>query len=344
MKIKKSDILNFDIDYLEINGSFKGIKEIIKWLDSDNSNSRKYEGFTIVRDNDIKNFAYKIVFWKDDVTCFAYYEGQTLSECVVTNDYLVVYGKAFHIFSTAEIYDFVIEHLLDIRLRRLDLALDVKNDISKVCKNFKELKQKGSRFYDENGNIQTFYIWEKKNRLNKSLLIRVYDKLADIKQKELQFLYKEYLFHPFVTRVELEFRSELCKNFQFSNLLDRGYIFGLFITYILKHTNIFADFNDQTVAKLVRPKKDIDIESLEASSVLKKRYLNTFLGYSGKILELGNCPVDVLIRHGIISDTTIEDIGWSIEGGKFKIENYKFGITNRNVKQIFNGENTHDTD
>lgn len=344
MKIKKSDILNFDIDYLEIIGSFKDIKEIIKWLDSDNSNSRTYEGFTIVRENDIKNFAYKIVFWKDNVTCFAYYEGQSLSEYVVTNDYLVVYGKAFHLFSTAEIYDFITEHLTGTRLKRLDLALDVKLNITDVCKNFKELKQKWCRFYDEAGNIQTYYIGEKQNRLNRSLLIRVYDKLADIKQKELQWLYKEYLFHDSITRIELEFRSELCKNFQLSNLLDRSYIFGLFITYVLKHTDIFTNFNTQTVLKLVRPKKNTDMESLEASSILRKRYLNTFLGYAGKILELGSCPVDVLIRHDIISDTTISDIWESTENNEFNKRHYMFGITSRNVKQIFNGESENDTD
>jgi hypothetical protein len=52
-------------------------------------------------------------------------------------------------------------------------------------------------------------------------LIRIYDKIADIKQKEKQYLYPNYLKEKYITRIELEFRSELLKFLKLEQLLDR---------------------------------------------------------------------------------------------------------------------------
>jgi hypothetical protein len=60
---------------------------------------------------------------------------------------------------------------------------------------------------------------------NKALLIRIYDKIADIYQKEKQAYYPDYLTEDYVTRVELEFRSELLKQVKLSQFLDRSFSF-----------------------------------------------------------------------------------------------------------------------
>jgi len=335
MKIIEKDIIKFSVDYIEVYWAFKNVKALIKGLDTDNSNMAVFNEFTVMYD-EVKNYSYKLTFILNDIPCFAYYEWNMINEYIETKDYFVVYGKAFQIFSLAEIIDFINENLFINKVRRFDLALDVNKSIQEIFTDFRILKQKGSMFFDEKWGIQTYYIWEKKNRLNKSLLIRIYDKIADIKQKELQSLYSDYLLYDNVTRLELEFRSELSCNLVLNGLLDRSYIFWLFLAYISKHTEIFSEFDNTTVAKLIRPKKDVDVSRLSYDKVLKQRYLNTFLWYARKIMQHWSCPVDILLRLWIYSNDTIRDIFLSVENGKFNIEKYKHWLNIRNTKEIFN--------
>jgi arabinogalactan endo-1,4-beta-galactosidase len=38
------------------------------------------------------------------------------------------------------------------------MALDIRKCILDILSRFNELKQKGCKFYDEKGNVQTYYI------------------------------------------------------------------------------------------------------------------------------------------------------------------------------------------
>jgi hypothetical protein len=61
-----------------------------------------------------------------------------------------------------------------------------------------------------------------KNSKNKRQLIRVYDKIRDIKEKKKIALYKDYLIEKNVTRVELEIRPELAKVRQYLDVFDNA--------------------------------------------------------------------------------------------------------------------------
>lgn len=357
MRIKKDDIINFNIDYIELFWTLKNYKEVLKWIDDDNSNFRTYKWYTLVKTENLRNYQFKVTFWKSDTPVFAWYLWDMLNMYIETKDYFVVYWSAFNLLSLAEIIDFINENIstdywslyyiknLNKRLsekrdysfilKRLDLALDVIKPIKDVTDNFRTLKSKWSKFFDDRGNIQTYYIWEKKNSMNKNLLIRVYDKIADIKQKEKQYLYTNYLKEKFITRVELEFRSESLKFLKLEQLLDRSYMFNLFTSYISKHTEIFNKLKNDTPLKLKKLSKSITLEDLHSRQISKDRYLNTFLWYSKKFLHLGSCPVDILIRHWIISNTTKRDIASSIVDDKLNLAEYRQWVTSRNLKYLF---------
>ena len=58
----------------------------------------------------------------------------------------------------------------------------------------------------------------KKNSKNRRSIIRIYNKKADIIAKGKNKLYQDYLLEENVTRVELEIRRELAKNYTIEEL------------------------------------------------------------------------------------------------------------------------------
>ncbi len=364
MIINKKDIINFNIDYIELFSTLNNYKEVLKWLDDDNSNFREYKWYTLEKTSNLRNYNYKITFWKDNTPVFAWYEWTMLNMFIETKDYFVVYGSAFNMLSLAEIIEFINGNLktdwwskyyikqLNKRLKdkrdnwfivkRLDLALDVIKPIESVVKNFRELKSKWAKFFDDKWNIQTYYIWEKKNKLNKNLLIRIYDKIADIKQKEKQYLYANYLKEKHITRIELEFRSELLKFLKLEQLLDRWFLLNLFTSYSKKHTDIFRKIESKDITKLQKLSKSITIADLHSRQLTKKRYLNTFLWYSRKFLGLWTCPVHILIKEWIIADSTKFDIWLSIDNWKLNTSKYRHWITQKNLRYLFSNNEDND--
>ncbi len=318
-------ILSFHIDYLEIYGTFRNIKSIQKWLDFDNSNISSFGDF-ICMYSDARNYKSKVTFIKDNVPCFAYYEWVQVSELITTKNYFIVYGKAFRVFSVEEILAFIEEHLDMGLIKRLDLALDVSEDIEFVLHEFSELSQKWARIYGEGWKIQTYYIWEKQNRYNRSLLIRIYDKIADIQTKWLQRLYPEYLQEDWVTRMELEFRVDLCRSLIFGNLKDKDYLFRLFVTYIERHTTIFKGLKTKKVDKLIQPKKKLDTKNKSYVTSIPKRYISAFLGYSRNIMKLWWCPIDILLRNDIVRLSTVQNLNTTMKNGRISILSYKFWL------------------
>lgn len=332
--INLTKILSFHIDYLEIYGAFRNIKSIQKWLDFDNSNISTFGNFVCIY-SDAQNYKSKVTFIKDNVPCFAYYEWVQVSELITTKNYFIVYGKAFRVFPIEEILAFIDENIDIGALKRVDLALDVSEDIEYVLNEFSDLSQKWARIYGEWGKIQTYYIWEKQNRFNRSLLIRIYDKIADIHVKWLQRLYPEYLNEEWVTRMELEFRADLCKNLEFEKLKDRDYLFCLFVTYIEKHTTIFKWLKTQKVDKLIRPKKKLDLQKKSYLNTISKRYLSAFLGYARNIIKQWCCPIDILLRYEIVKLSTIQNINKTMKNWKVSILAYKFGIEGEEIPEYY---------
>ncbi len=334
MKLNNSHILAFNLDYIEIYGHFKNVDMIREGLDWDNSNISTFWDFVCMY-SDAQNYKYKITFLHNNIPCFAYYEGVQVSERITTKNYFIVYGKAFHLFSLEQIFGFIEKNLVIEHIRRFDLALDTSLYIEELLRYFKDLKQKGARIYGDGGRIETYYIGEKQNRFNRSLLIRIYDKIADIQAKWLQKIYPEYSQEKTVTRFELEFRPELCRNLSFEQLQDKDYLFRLFITYIEKHTLLFKNLGKEPVQKLVRPKKKLDTKKKAYWYSIPERYLTAFMGYGKNIMKLGGCPVDILLRNDIVRLSTIQNLNKTLKKGRISVLSYKFGIEGEDIPELY---------
>jgi len=335
MRISQKDIYYFWVDYIEVVWTLKRLEEINFWIWFDDWNRKTiFPWFEVRRDNKVTNYEYKIVFnykWTD---CYAYHVWQE-NGAITTYDYLAVYWIAFVIFpELSEIIEFVNAELEVSWLRRFDLALDVLINIKEVHKNFNKLKQKGSIFFDDEWKVQTFYSWEKKKKNNRYKLLRVYNKKDDIILKKRQRFYPDYLTRPNVTRIEIEIRSELAKNCTLESLLDRSYIFDMYLTYMDKYTDIFKWFKYK-ITRLNQINKKVSIDLLRTDQLLKSRYLGIFRWYANTIKELGWCPVDYLIKENLISEWTKMDIVNSIKNWVFRQDMYEFWLNMRYAKNVF---------
>ena len=347
MYLKPSDIFEFNVDEIEIYGVFSNYETLLQWINDSNSDYINFDWFTLKKSDNLRDYKFKIDFWKNNFPCFAFYVWKPLNSKITTRDYFKVYGSAFQIFELQEIMDFIDSYImLDYvdrknwksynTCKRFDLAIDVKKNISKdIIKNFTKLNQKWAQYYWCKWELETYYIGEYQKRFNKASLIRIYDKIKDIKKKQKQILYTDYLMEDDITRIEIEFRTELTKALNINKLLDRNYIFNLFITYIQKHTKILDKLKTKNVEKLKRLNKKIDLEELKHNEILKDRYINSFLWYSKTILKLWACPVDILLRCLFVSELTKKDIILWLEGDTFSTSKYINWLTIRESKHIF---------
>lgn len=333
MYINKSEVLYFNIDYIEVYGSFYNCNLMFEWVDNDNSNSIQFWEFNLEKTTWLKNYEYKISFKYNNLTVFAYYCWKIINHKIKTRDYFTVYWTAFSQFDSEEIINFINSYIVadevnvkkwlnHLTLKRFDLAMDIKRNINtEVLKYFKWLNQIGSDFYWKKWNVETHYIGAYKVRDNKSFLIRIYNKIEDIKKKWIQFLYPHYLLEDNVTRVEIEFRVDVAKWVKIDKLLDNTYIFNLMLLYLKKHTEIFESIKTNDVEKLKRLNKKINIEELKYDQVIRQRYISSFMWYTKKILKIWACPVDILLRNHLISQLTLEDIPFCIKKRKVYLKN-----------------------
>lgn len=338
MKIRDKDIFHFGLDYLEVKGTSRNIEWIQLWLDTNKdwySTAKNFNWYLGKRVNKVMNYEYKTILQRDWIDCFAYHKWMQQWE-INTHDYIAVYGSAFQVFKNPkDIIDFVLDNIEYEEIKRFDIAIDILKDTKSIYKNFVTNKGKWSVFLDDKWEVQTFYIWEKKKKYNRRKLVRCYNKIDDIKRnKKRHVLYTEYLIHKDITRVEIEFRSELCSNIDLIELLEIKFLYDIFFSYIKKHTEIFSKiwFNPYV---LKSTKKRISIDELKTDELFKNRYINIFVWYAKSILEIWWCPIDILIRKWHISEDTKKDIVLSIKDGVFRQDIYEFWLGVRNSKYIF---------
>lgn len=335
MNIKKDRIFWFWLDYLEVIWTSQSIEDINfglvrdEYIDCD-----LFPWYKVKLATKVMNYEYKIVLQKNWFDCFAYHKWMQ-QWSIDTRDFLSVYWTAFRVFDdTKEIMDFIMNNLQCTWIRRFDIALDIDENIEKVHKNFKANTWKWSIFFDSRGKVQTFYIWEKQKKLNKRKLVRCYNKIDDIKRTNRQVLYPEYLLQDHMSRIEIEFRSELCSKIALLDLLDIEFLYDIFFSYIKNHTDIFSSIKfDREILSSIR--KRVSIEDLKYDEILKARYVNIFMWYGKTILKVGWCPVDILLRRGTISDDTKKDIVLSIKDWEFRQDIYEFWLWIRNSRYIF---------
>ena len=291
-------IIHFWLDHLEIFWTFKYENEYFEKLDFDNSNYSEFWKFIITK-NEVKKYKYKITFTKDNYTIFSYYKGLKKVNWVniETKDYICIYSTAFKLLEKENILSFLKNFELK-HLRRFDICMDFNIHIEELLKFFKEPNT--WKIYKKSWNIETKYFWELRNTLNKRQIIRVYNKIKDIIEKKKLKLYPDYLSFWEVTRVELEIRQELAKNIDYLSVFENNKIIAIFKNYIWRYSKIMEIFE---IEKLTLYKKKLNFEKYQKNFYEIKRYKN-FVWYAKNLLELGFCPVRILIWEEIIKERT----------------------------------------
>lgn len=290
----QNDVIHFWLDHLEIFATSKHEKELFDILDFDNSNYWELEDYTFTK-NEVPKYEYKILFTKDNYSLFAYYKWKPKSkkQPVATRDYLVVYWTAFKILSIDEIQYFMEWYFELFHARRFDICMDLKKDITQTLKCFNDFKT--WREYKKQWRTETRYIWELK-KSNKRQIIRIYDKLLDIRAKQklkLFFWYFDYK-DTWVTRIELEVRQELAKNVPYYALFhNQSVLYGIFKNYLCKHTKILNKIDVEKISLYKEPEK-IDAEKFQSLYYVTQQ-VNHFLWHARTIQEMWFCPTRVII-------------------------------------------------
>ena len=299
-------IFHFGLDHLEIYATSKD--ELLMTSDE----VEKICGYYIRRVS-VEKYLYKIIFYKDKYDyennknhLFAYYKWiWTLS--IPTRDYIIIYSTWFRLISEDKILFFLDQFNL-LQTKRFDIAVDILKDIQEVLNTFKEINQKSAVFNWTKWEIETLYIWEKKYSKNKRQLIRVYDKIKDIRNKKKNEIYANYLVNEPITRIEIEVRSELAKNVYFLDLFNNKILLRIFKNYIHKHCNIFDELPWEKITLYKKKYAKIDPELYQSTYYRDKRK-NIFIWHAKLVFNLWYCPIRVLIAEWLIKDTT-KDLIW----------------------------------
>ncbi len=297
----ENEIHHFWLDHLEVYWTFKYEKDLFEKLDFDNSNYWELDEYTFTK-NEVNKFEYKILFTKDNYSLFAYYKWipKGDKQWVATKDYVVVYSTAFKLMEYEEILYFL-EFYFDLEhCWRFDICIDLKVNIDELIKYFNDYKT--WREYRKSWKLETRYIWEVRNTLNKRQIIRIYDKFKDIVTKKKIRLYEDYLVLDNVTRVELEVRQELAKKRTYKEVFDNALLLWIFKNYLYKHSKIF---DIVWVDKITLHTKKEKLDSEKFQSLYYKIYRkNIFVWHAKAVYNLWFCPVRVLIWEWYIQDKT----------------------------------------
>lgn len=176
---------------------------------------------------------------------------------------------------------------------RLDVCVDLSAPLPEVLAAFDKVPQFHSvigKDKKHQGYAQTYYTDEVQNGLNRSRLVRVYDKMLDSFRKGKTWLFPHLADAPEVRRVELELRPEFCARLGRSpldlvsddELLRRVFNSSLadYSTHALKSVPL---------AKCRRYSTDLRRDFC-ALGRLPSRYLAQALGYVRKIREASGYP------------------------------------------------------
>lgn len=339
IKIKKSDILFFWMDTIECFWNFKNksdcfFNSVFSDLDYD-------VNFSIADDIEIEfstkpsKYLYKLLFKKDWISCFAYYEWTQISANITTKNYYTVYWKGWKVLWSKRVFEILDKYFEFSSFRRLDLSCDLLLPIDEILFNFSKLFQKWADFFWDLWNRETHYIWDVKKQNNKYMLIRIYDKLKEIRKEKTQKLYTNYLIHKNVTRIEISFREETSKFIKWEESKDYdNYSFNLFCSKLEKHTSLFLSLQTKKI-KLKIADKSVDLSSLKPEEILESHYLKNFKWYARNLLEVWICPINLLLMSSLYDSLTLWDVINSQNSNKFNLDDYKSYLTYRDIKQIF---------
>lgn len=296
--IKKSQ-LHFGLDFLKIYWTFKK-EELFEKLNFTNSNYWELEDYTFTK-NDIKKYKYWITFTKNNHTLFSYVKWDPLLT-IPSKDCLTVYWVAFKVLDISEIIYFLWFYFYLKQVKRFDICIDLELPMEIVTSKFKKLDQIWWDIFGKKWVLETRYIWNTSNIENKRQLIRIYNKIRDIKEKWKELLYQDYLLKENVTRIELEVRRELTKNINYLDLFNEDYLKKIFKNYFRLHTDLFQNICNEKLTLYSKPKEITDEE--KQGMYYKNLYKVAFNGYARNIIKAWSCPVRILIWEWLIRENT----------------------------------------
>jgi hypothetical protein len=295
------NIYHLGLDELELYCSFPMKEDIVIEFQRNGYNSFKLWLFEVdVIDHGIKGYRYKIIFKINEDDMFAFYQGKK-NGAVFTRDYLCVYSTWIRVLWLPEVLKliqeyFVIDHTRPY-LCRFDISIDIALPIADILRKFKQVNQTGAEFYDSNWWIQTKYIGKKKITQNRNSLIRVYDKIADIKAKDKYDIFSDYMKFPYMTRIELEIRKDLARNITLEEIVVEDNLKAIFAQYVGKHSEVFNALSDIKISLYKAIQKEDKF--LTRREIRKSRKMKMFLGLAKNLREHHLCPVEELLREGM---------------------------------------------
>lgn len=294
-------IYHLGLDELELYCTFPMKEDIILEFQRNGYMSFKIWIFEVdVIDKGIKWYRYKLIFSKDKHDMFAFYQWKK-NGAVFTKDYLCIYSTWIRVLWLPEVLKIIQEYfVIDYKypyLIRFDISIDILLPIKEVLRKFKIINQSGAEFYDNEWWIQTKYIGKKKETENRNSLIRIYDKIADIKVKDKYDIYSDYLAYSHMTRVELEVRQNLAKNITLEEIVVEDNLKSIVAQYVWKHSESFDKISDIKICLYKKIKKE-DI-FLTRKEIRKTRKMKMFLGLAKSLQEHHICPVEELLINWI---------------------------------------------
>ena len=312
------NIIHFGLDHLEIFWTFKFESDMFEKLDFDNSNYWELEDYSFTK-NEVPKYKYKIIFTKDNYSLFAYYKWDISSNSIIkSKDKIIVYSTSFKLLNYKEIKYFLEWYFELKKCFRFDICIDINIDINLILFEFNELHT--WKEYKKSWKIETRYIWDSNKYKNKRQVIRIYNKILDIREKNKHKLYKSYLIEDFITRIELEVRSELAKNISPYEIFDDIKLTWIFKNYLEKHTYIFDIWNTENITLYRKPEKIFNDEMYHNTVYRDKRF-TIALWHMRSIYENWYCPTRMCIWAWLIQENTkrfldndIVEIIWKIEG------------------------------
>lgn len=232
---------SFGLDFLEVYASFLN-EDYFQRLFS-HSNSSPYCGFYWDFDAQLfqkkEAFEYQIVFSQNNRALFVYFKWKP-NNYIPTKSYVVFYLAIFRKFWENFVMNFLFDNFIleDSPIKRFDIYADFTICTEEFLQEFFVPPQKTATFTDEKWKVETFYIWQVQNTKNKRNLIRIYNKINEIRKNEKIALYQDYLLYDNITRIELEMRRKLTKNYTLEELFVRENQYGI-MKIILQNIQIF---------------------------------------------------------------------------------------------------------
>lgn len=246
----KNNILDFRLDYLVTYWIFLFEEEYFDKLNFENSSTSQFWEYGILK-TQIPRHQYKIIFSYWNNVVFAYEKWETASQWGVKSyDKIIVYWTWFKTLPQKQIHKFLKNNFSLTHNQRIDICADVNIDIEEILKHvdLNVLKDREEKVRDR--KVATQYIWNRDKYSNKRYLIRIYNKLLDIFDKNKLWLYKDYLPEKFVTRCEVEVRAVYAKNIHWESLFDDAILRWVFINFFSKFTPLFNFIKEEKIPLL----------------------------------------------------------------------------------------------